>query len=200
MGGDHRHDGFNNSRKTQDWMVSRENDDRTSQGKVRAMTERQVRRLFPRASEDFIRTNSNPADELTAPEAETRALGPNAALGIVKSSHDSGRAGFNENHHHNSGASPEPQCSDRARKLALARQAQKDSAERIHLRIISVRKRLLDPDNLVPKWTIDALRYCGIIRGDEPDKITLETSQRKAAKGEEEHTEVTLTTTACNEK
>ena len=67
------------------------------------------------------------------------------------------------------------------------------STGRVHIRFVSVRKRLLDPDNICEKWTLDCLRYIGVIRGDEPDKITLETSQRKAAKGEAERTEITIT-------
>jgi hypothetical protein len=47
--------------------------------------------------------------------------------------------------------------------------------------------------SLSEKWTLDCLRYIGVIRGDEPDKITLETTQRKAAKGEAEHTLITIT-------
>ena len=68
-----------------------------------------------------------------------------------------------------------------------------ESPSRIHLSIVSIRKRLCDPDNLSPKGLIDCLRYCGAIPGDEPDKITLETSQRKAEKGEAERTEITIT-------
>ena len=66
------------------------------------------------------------------------------------------------------------------------------STGRVHIRFVSVRKRLLDPDNICEKWTLDCLRYIGVIRGDEPDKITLETTQRKAEKGEEERTEITI--------
>lgn len=73
-----------------------------------------------------------------------------------------------------------------------APQAKEADSERVRIRIISVRKRLLDPDNLSEKWTIDCLRYCRVIRGDEPDKITLETTQRKCEKGEEEHTEILI--------
>ncbi len=72
-------------------------------------------------------------------------------------------------------------------------QAKEMAADRVHIRFESVRKRLLDPDNLCEKWTLDCLRYIGVIRGDEPDKITLETTQRKAAKGEAEHTLITIT-------
>jgi len=67
------------------------------------------------------------------------------------------------------------------------------TASRVHIRFESVRKRLLDPDNICEKWTLDCLRYIGVIRGDEPDKITLETTQRRANKGEEERTEITIT-------
>lgn len=70
--------------------------------------------------------------------------------------------------------------------------AQARPASRIHVRIVSVRKRLCDPDNLSPKWLLDCLRYCGAIRDDTPEAITLETTQRKAAKGEEEHTLIQL--------
>jgi len=59
---------------------------------------------------------------------------------------------------------------------------------RVHIRFVSIRKRLLDPDNISEKWTLDALRFAGIICGDEPDKITLETTQRKANKNEDEKT------------
>lgn len=67
-------------------------------------------------------------------------------------------------------------------------QGEKANAGRLHIRFESVRKRLLDPDNIAEKWLLDALRFANIIQGDEPEKITLETTQRKCEKGEEEHT------------
>jgi hypothetical protein len=72
-------------------------------------------------------------------------------------------------------------------------QGEKSNTGRVHLCIVSIRKRLLDPDNLSPKWIIDCLRYASIIRGDEPDKITLQVEQRKCAKSEEESTQVWIT-------
>ena len=66
-------------------------------------------------------------------------------------------------------------------------------AGRVHLRIVSIRKRLLDPDNISVKWLIDCLRYSKIIRGDEPDKITLQVEQRKCSKGEAETTKIYIT-------
>ena len=69
---------------------------------------------------------------------------------------------------------------------------EKANPRRVHIRFVSVRKRLLDPDNISEKWMLDALRFAGVIQGDEPDKITLETTQRKVEKGEEEHTEIDI--------
>lgn len=70
---------------------------------------------------------------------------------------------------------------------------QEGNAGRVHLRIVSIRKRLIDPDNVSAKWLIDCCRYAGIIRGDEHDKITLQIEQRKCAKGEAEATQIFLT-------
>lgn len=58
----------------------------------------------------------------------------------------------------------------------------------ILVRVVSTRKRLCDSDNLAAKFIIDNLRNCGAIEGDEPEKITVEVSQRKVRKGEEEFT------------
>ena len=85
-------------------------------------------------------------------------------------------------------AQPEPAPKRERVKLADGATAQETSPERVHLRVVSVRKRLCDPDNLVAKWAIDCLRYCHIIRDDTAEAITLETMQRKTAKGEAEHT------------
>lgn len=69
-----------------------------------------------------------------------------------------------------------------------AHQSQETTAGRLHIRFVSRRKRLCDPDNCSVKWQLDCLRYCGALSGDEPDKITLEVSQQKVGKGEREET------------
>jgi hypothetical protein len=56
------------------------------------------------------------------------------------------------------------------------------------VRVTGVRSRLLDEDNLCEKFHIDCLRYAGIIPDDSPDKVRIETRQRKAVKGEAECT------------
>ena len=59
-------------------------------------------------------------------------------------------------------------------------------SQRILVRVTSVRKRLIDEDNLCEKYHVDLCRYAGIISGDEASKTKIETIQRKAEKGEEE--------------
>jgi hypothetical protein len=56
------------------------------------------------------------------------------------------------------------------------------------VRVTSIRTRLLDEDNLCEKYHVDLCRYAGIISGDEAGTAKIETSQRKAKKGEAEHT------------
>lgn len=66
--------------------------------------------------------------------------------------------------------------------------AKKANSTRLLVRITSVRKRLLDEDNLCEKYLLDCCRYSGLIRDDSPEEIHVETFQRKAGKDEEEHT------------
>ena len=87
---------------------------------------------------------------------------------------------------------PEPQCTARHDPLAAA-QAQGGDRDRFLVRIVSVRKRLLDEDNLVSKYHTDLLRYAGILPSDAPGVCKIETRQRKAAKGEAEKVEIEIT-------
>jgi len=59
--------------------------------------------------------------------------------------------------------------------------------------VTSVRKRLADEDGLCEKYVLDCCRYAGLIPDDAPGICKVETSQRKTAKGEEEHTQITIT-------
>ena len=72
-------------------------------------------------------------------------------------------------------------------------QVQGRTGDRILVRIESVRKRLLDEDNLVSKYHTDLCRYAGLIPSDAPGVCKIETTQRKAEKGEAERTEITIT-------
>ena len=91
------------------------------------------------------------------------------------------------NETNNPRTTPKLECSFGNEPLAEG-QGEKTNAGKFSVRFISVRKRLLDPDNLSCKWLLDSLRYASIISGDEPEKITLEVTQRKCRKDESEHT------------
>lgn len=65
-------------------------------------------------------------------------------------------------------------------------------AIRIIVRLTSCRIRLLDPDNLCPKYFIDGLRYAGLLPDDREKDICLEIRQVKVATKGEERTEIEL--------
>ncbi len=87
--------------------------------------------------------------------------------------------------------SPSPQPKRPVRHEPLATDKGKEgNLGRAVVRIKSLRTRLLDPDNLCPKYFIDGLRYAGLIRGDSSAEILLEVSQEKVATRKEERTEI----------
>ena len=64
---------------------------------------------------------------------------------------------------------------------------------RFLVRVTSVRKRLADEDGLCEKYVLDCCRYAGLIPDDSPELCKVETCQRKAKKGEKEHTIIEIT-------
>lgn len=75
--------------------------------------------------------------------------------------------------------------------LAASTAQKRDSRKRL-VRLTSFRVRLLDEDNLVAKWHVDALRYAGILHGDDPSQAHIETRQQKVAHRNQERTEITV--------
>ncbi len=73
-----------------------------------------------------------------------------------------------------------------------AKEVQGSTRPRILIRVLSIRKRLLDTDNLCAKYAVDQLRYHQFILNDSPELTTIETTQRKCLKDEAEHTEITI--------
>ena len=67
-------------------------------------------------------------------------------------------------------------------------EVQGGTRQSILVRVTSIRKRLLDEDNLCEKYHVDLCRYAGVISGDEAGQTKIEVAQRKAAKGETEKT------------
>lgn len=67
-----------------------------------------------------------------------------------------------------------------------AKKVQGRNCPEFFVRITSVRKRLIDEDNLCEKYHVDLCRYAGVISGDEAGKTKIETTQCKVEKGGEE--------------
>jgi len=63
---------------------------------------------------------------------------------------------------------------------------------RFLVRVTSIRRRLIDEDNLCAKAVIDCCRNAGLIPDDSPDKTSIEIRQRKAGKEEAETTLVEI--------
>ena len=85
----------------------------------------------------------------------------------------------------------EPQRRARARSLAKGKAEERHPAFYV-VRVKSFRVRLIDTDNLVPKWHVDALRYAGVLPDDAPDRARIETCQEKVRSKSEERTEIEI--------
>lgn len=80
---------------------------------------------------------------------------------------------------------------DRQEPLYLAIGEAGHSA-RVLVRVRSYRRKLLDRDNLFPKYFIDACRYSGLIRDDTARLVLIDCDQEKVETEEEERTEIEL--------
>jgi hypothetical protein len=81
---------------------------------------------------------------------------------------------------------PKPECdAPPALDKVAARKAK--GTERIVVRFVGHRNRLLDPDNFAGsiKDLLDGLRHAGLIPDDSPECIVLETSQTKCPRKDE---------------
>lgn len=65
-------------------------------------------------------------------------------------------------------------------------QVQERNSDRFLIRVTSIRRRLLDEDNLCEKFHVDCCRYSGLLPGDGPGKTKIEVTQKKAEPGEGE--------------
>lgn len=82
----------------------------------------------------------------------------------------------------------------KAPALGGAVQGEANGPGRARVRFTGYRVRPLDPDNFAGsvKDLLDGLRHAGLISGDEPWKIILETEQVKVATFAEEKTVITI--------
>jgi hypothetical protein len=63
---------------------------------------------------------------------------------------------------------------------------------RFLIRVVSIRKRLLDEDNLAEKYHVDCCRYAGVLPKDSPGTAHIEVSQQKADKGAAEEVRIEI--------
>ena len=124
----------------------------------------ELRAAFPNASLDFLARNSRLCQQQGA------AGGEKGDEGAVR-----------------------PKLERRPKSPAVGKTKKKEgSSRRFLVRITSVRKRLLDEDNLCEKYVVDCCRYAGLLPGDGPGETKIEACQRQVEEGEEEHTLVEI--------
>lgn len=63
---------------------------------------------------------------------------------------------------------------------------QEATGRQFHVRVTTVRSRLLDDDNCAEKYHVDLLRYAGVIPGDSRKTTRIKVVQQKAQAGERE--------------
>lgn len=90
-----------------------------------------------------------------------------------------------------SGAEPKQTVRDES---VAAEAGEAGHADRVHVRVVSFRRRLIDPDNLCPKYFVDCARYAGWIKDDNAKEITLEVRQIKVKTKTDERTEIEIET------
>lgn len=87
---------------------------------------------------------------------------------------------------------PKPQCIVRHEPLATE-EGPRPNTGRFIVRITSYRVRLLDPDDLCPKYLIDGCRYAGLIPGDSETEVDYERPRQvKVGHKRDERTEITI--------
>jgi len=118
---------------------------------------------FPNASAAFLRLNG--FANIAPPAAVLHADNPAAASVVERRS--------------------------RPRSLGAQKDEGRDSG-RFLVRITSFRKRLLDQDNLCEKYHVDCCRYAGVLPDDAPEKTSIEVSQQKVKRKEEERIEIEI--------
>ncbi len=131
------------------------------------MTEQQLVERFPNASKSFIKANATiNLRSSTTKEPRQVDIHPDDTGPVAKLERD-----------------------PRVRALA-ALPVQKGATGKVHVRITSNRKRLLDEDNCCCKFHIDLLRYAGIIPGDTPAQAKIEIVQEKTEPGAGEYIKI----------
>jgi len=116
-------------------------------------------------------------------ELQLKKMFPNAARSFIER---------NAEDHKACCVTQSPKPEQAVRHEPVAKEERKDSHPGIvQVRVVSFRSRLLDPDNLCPKYFIDCLRYAKLIKDDNQSEIELSVKQVKVKK-DQERTEIEL--------
>lgn len=95
-----------------------------------------------------------------------------------------------ENRRKTPSSKPEPVISN---ALASERQGSEGDTRGFAVVITSYRTRTVDADALVGKFFVDALRYCGLLSGDENEKLDYKVRQIHVTQKSDERTEIEIT-------
>jgi hypothetical protein len=134
------------------------------------MSPDELRKRLPQASDSFIRANTSP----------------------VRASVDEGvRADDRADQNRSARESAELE-----RPIVYAAtetvRTEKTPSTRFLVRVTDYRIRLIDEDNLSEKFTVDSLRYCGLLPSDAPGKCKIEVSQKKVHRKDEARVEIEI--------
>jgi hypothetical protein len=134
------------------------------------------------ASRALLSATRKPAQP--SPYAPVSAPAATSAPGSGAKGRKRGRTGGKQAFYDHNTDHPAPaavaECPAGARPLATG-QAQNPNPARYLVSVTSFRVRLLDEDNLCPKYHVDALRYAGLLPSDAPDCTHIVTRQVKVA-------------------
>lgn len=127
--------------------------------------------------------------DATAPDSAPET--PPARVDTPKQAHVS------QNAYHDHPDSPLPDTKPQrhqAPALGGADEGKAKGVDRVTVRFVGYRVRPLDPDNFAGsvKDLLDGLRHCGLIQGDEPWRIILETEQVQVKTLKEEKTVIEI--------
>lgn len=131
------------------------------------MTLDELRKHFPNASASVIALNTDNSDHKSRVEAQGKYI------------------------EQADGRSAKLEC-DPGHGTLRKTQVKARDTRRFLVRVTSVRKRLIDEDNLCVKYFVDVCRYAGCIPDDNPKQVKIEALQRQVAKEEEEHTVIEI--------
>lgn len=93
--------------------------------------------------------------------------------------------------HNLTNGSTEPKLSP-AKASNGNRQDKASNPKRYIISFTIYRVRKLDPDNIVVKWHVDALRYAGLIYDDTEEAIKLSINQEKVSSYKDQKTIITI--------